>query len=160
MDKNELKLKVFNILKKIKNEHPSNFSGIGIVVYDDEFDNNRHCNLVVGEGCKKYSITDSQLSDYLIEISDYSSCFHDGFHMINENGELTDISQYFVPPIVKGIKPISGHGVRTYSSVCGSTLKGVLFIAAICTNFQIFMFENGKDITASLVRECEEKLNV
>lgn len=160
MEREKLIYETIKLLQEIKFRRPKNFSGIGLVAYNDEFDKNSHCDLRPNKKSNMYYLSDKEFCDYLIDIADYDHCFHDGFHMINQDGKLTHVAQYFVPPVVKGIEPNPDHGVRTYSSICGSTLKGVLFIAAICTNLQIFIFENGKDITEYALRlEREASVN-
>lgn len=137
--------KAYNLCKKIVAKKPKNFSGIGIVAYETNvFDETLHCDLRPGIICKPYSIEEDAVVDYLVNIADYHSILHDGFHMINEKGILTHVAQYFVPPVIKEIEPNQDHGVRLYSSLCGSTLEGVIFIATICTDMSIYILKNGK----------------
>ncbi len=63
---------------------------------------------------------------------------------MNKGGYLTHVAQYFVPPIVKGLIPNQEHGVRLYSSMCGSMIEGVLFIGMISSDNQVFIFANGE----------------
>lgn len=138
---------LFELCKKIVSKRQPNFSGIGLVVYDSQiFDPHKHCDLRPDIECLHYSIKDEEIIDYLNEISDYHNTLHDGFHMVNEEGILTDVAQYFVPPIVKGLYPNQYHGVRFHSSLCGSTMEGVLLIAVICSNESIYILQNGKVI--------------
>lgn len=66
--------------------------------------------------------------------------------MANEEGILTDVAQYFVPPVIEGLLPNQYHGVRFHSSLCGSTMKGVKFIAVICSDESVYILKNGKII--------------
>lgn len=135
----------YYLLKAIKNSKPRDFSGIGLVAYDSgEFDSNCHCDLRPSSPIRKLRLCDAELCDYLIDIANYHHPFHDGFLMINERGELTQVAQYFVPPVIQGLEPNQDHGVRLHSSICGSTMKGVLFIAVISSNLEINIFSMGK----------------
>ena len=134
-----------NLCLKIAANDVRHFSGIGILVYDSkEFDENNHCDLRPEIKCETYSVDDQRLVDYLEHISDYDNTLHDGFHMMDENGILKYVAQYFVPPIVKGLRPNQGHGVRCYSSMCGSMLDGVLFIATICSDKSVYIYQKGE----------------
>lgn len=146
-EENNMRLmdKSYELCKKVIARKPMNFSGIGLVTYDtNEFDENLHCNLRPNIDCPHYSVDNEKLVDYLIDISDYHNTLHDGFHMMNEKGILTHVAQYFVPPVIYGLTPNQDHGVRFHSSLCGSTLKGVLFITIICSDESIYIFEDGE----------------
>ena len=141
----ELIDKVFDLCSKIVSNDLKHFSGIGILVYDsNEFDKSLHCDLRPDIKCKTYSVDDLKLIDYLKYISDYDNTLHDGFHMMDETGTLKYVAQYFVPPIVEGLLPDHEHGVRCYSSMCGSMLRGVLFVATICSDKSIYIFKKGQ----------------
>lgn len=152
----DLLLNSYKLLKKIRGLRPDHFSGIGLVFYDESFDRNRHCDLRPGIKSPYYSISDDSICEYLGEISNCHHTLHDGFHMVNSDGLLTYVAQYFVPPVVKGLSPHQEHGVRLYSALCGSTLKGVLFMGIISSNYDIYMFKKGEYIS---IDELEERIN-
>ena len=136
---------LYKILKKIKVRKTSGFSGIGLVVYNTEyFDHGRHCDLRPDIKSPKYSVCDDNICDYLIDISHYEHALHDGFHMMSSDG---------VPPVVKDLKPNPNHGVRLYSSLCGSTIDGVLCIGIISSNYNIYMFKSGEYIDLNKLEE-------
>lgn len=142
---------MYSLMLEIVKKQPPRFSGMGIVVYDSKnFDNSCHCDLRPGTAVPNINVSETELArDYFIKISDYRSTYHDGFHMINEIGSITHIAQYFVPKLNKKFYPDSTHGVRMYSSICGSILPGVLFTAVISSNYDIEIFENGTAIINS-----------
>lgn len=149
----DLLLETYKMLKEVVYAAPSNFSGIGLVAYDSKkFDSKCHCNLRPNIKNPQYCIKNKEFSDYLIEIADYHNTLHDGFHMMNESGILTHVAQYFVPPIVDNLVPNQEHGVRLHSSMCGSMLEGILFIAVICSDLNIYIFKSGKNVN-KLVEE-------
>lgn len=133
--------------QKIVNSQPACFSGIGLVVYNSlSFDRSSHSDLRPGYKAPDYHVGNDQFYRFLAEISDYHNTFHDGFHMVDETGTLRYIAQYFVPPVVASLGPNQEHGVRLHSARCGSTLKGVIFIAVISSNFEVHFFKDGNAI--------------
>ena len=135
---------MYSLLKRISDNCTENFSGIGIVVYDERvFDSNCHCDLRPNNKCKNYNIKDERIVNYLIDVSDYHNDLHDGFDMIDSKGNLTHVAQYFVPPIVKRFQPNLKHGVRLHSSICGSVLDGVICIGVISSGRDIYILRNG-----------------
>lgn len=139
--------RTYEVLKEIKKNPGDGFSGLGLVVYDSEvFDSTIHLDLRPNTDFIHSNIYKKDICNCLKEISDYRNTLHDGFHFIDQQGTLTHVAQYFVPGIVKNLYPIQEHGVRLYSSMCGSTISGVLFIATICSNGDIYIYENGKEM--------------
>lgn len=142
-----LEEQAFELCKKIVERNPQNFSGIGLVVYDSKvFDQRKHCNLRPDIMCPSYKLDDDEMVDYLVDISDYHNTLHDGFLMVNEKGILTDVAQYFVPPVIDGLFPNQYHGVRFHSSLCGSKMEGVIFIAIICSDESVYILKDGEII--------------
>ena len=147
----------YKLLRKIANKDIEHFTGIGLVVYNEEtFDADCHCDLRPDIICPKYYISDEEICDYLIGVSKHENTLHDGFHMVNEKGVLSYVAQYFVPPVIPSLKPHQDHGVRVYSSMCGSVLPGVLFIGVISSNRDIYIFRNGEYVDLNRLEEREE----
>lgn len=137
----------YEVLKEIKKDPGDGFSGLGLVVYDSEvLDSTTHIDLRPNIEFTHSNIYEKDICNCLKEISDYRNTLHDGFHFIDLQGRLTHVAQYFVPGIVENLYPDQEHGVRLYSSKCGSTILGVLFIATICSNGDIYIYENGKEL--------------
>lgn len=145
--KMDLILRTYKVLSEIKKDLTDEFSGLGLVVYDSTiFSPANHCDLRPGIKFPRYNVYDENIYDCLLSISDYRNTLHDGFHFIDQEGTLTHVAQYFVPSIVKDLHPDQEHGVRLFSSICGSTILGVLFIATICSNGDIYIYESGKPL--------------
>ncbi len=140
-------LQTYKVLSKIKENLTDGFSGLGLVAYDSTvFNPDNHCALRPDIIFPYYNIYNDNICDCLLNISDYRNTLHDGFHFIDEGGTLTHVAQYFVPPIVKGLYPDQEHGVRLFSSLCGSTISGVLFVATICSNGDIYIYKSGNQV--------------
>lgn len=147
---------MYKVLKEIQKDPGEGFTGLGIVVYDSEvFDETSHLDLRPNTKFNHKNIYKDEICNCLKEISDYRNTLHDGFHFVNQDGTLTHVAQYFVPGIVKNLLPDQEHGVRLYSSMCGSTILGILFIATICSNGDIYIYEDGKEINLeTLSQKC------
>jgi len=147
MDEKSLRHLFIKFLEKIKRKAKKfeDFSGIGILVYQSSYLSKiPHFSLrPTFRVTKKMTIGENSTLDFLLQISKKRSKFHDGFHFFNENGELTHISQYFVPPIRK-IKPNESHGMRYHVALLGSYIRGVIFTAVILEKGEAFLFSKGK----------------
>lgn len=146
----------YKALKQVKERLSDGFSGIGLVAYDSlSFSPSNHCDLRPGINLPYHSIYDEDISRFLLDISSYRNTLHDGFHFINQDGIVTHVAQYFVPAIVETLHPHPEHGVRLYSSICGSTIPGVLFIATVCSNGDIYIFRSGKEVDLNKILKGE-----
>ena len=121
------------------------FSGAGFVLYNDLSSLSQyHCNLVNdGKLVTPLKIGSKSLTTFLLEISEFTHPYHDGFHFINSDGILTHVAQFFSPPVNKYLPNILGQGARTFCSQCGSNLDGVLMVGSVSTNRSIYLFEKG-----------------
>jgi len=135
------------IVNNAANNKITNFSGIGLVLYSSKsFSRKHHSDLRPSIKCpENIWINDGTAVDFLLNVSKkYHPC-HDGYHFINEKGQLTDIAQYFWPPIVPEIKPNEQHGTRDLSAKYGSCIKGVIAIGIVHSDYQTFYFEKGEE---------------
>lgn len=142
-----LEEKMYKLLKDIASKSDKNFSGIGIVAYNSEnFPKDCYCDLRPEFKLEKINMSNPEITNKLLEYTDYKNTLHDGFCLLNEDGELTHVAQYFVPKIVSDVRPNQEHGVRTYSAACGSKMQGVNFIGMISCNNEIYLYKDGKEI--------------
>jgi hypothetical protein len=147
MFKRVLRHSVLELLRKLKRgaKKTKHFSGMGIVVYHSSYLPKIPCFSLrpTFKIDKKLIMKEDSTINFLLKISKKDSNLHDGFHFFNENGELTHISQYFVPPIRK-IKPNKYHGVRYHAALLGSYLDGVIFTAVILKDGKTYLFSRGR----------------
>ena len=133
------------LLTNIENRRNTFFSGIGLLCYDNGNDLERfHCDLL--DNAKPLlglNLGSKALEDYLLNISDYRHPYHDGFHLINANGQLTHVAQFLSPPVIKSLKRVPGQGARTFCSQCISAIKGVLLVGSISTKGKILLYKEG-----------------
>ena len=114
-DKEILKL-LKKLLIEVKSKSDNDFEGLGLIVYDDydnlpvvPFDNEKTIELPVKEFNK--------IIGTLLKISNSFSEFHDGFHLISKNFQLTHISNYFSTPIIKNMNIEKKYGSRYRTAI-------------------------------------------
>lgn len=133
-----------NLLLRIKDSKPENFSGLGIVFYKN-LQSLPISPLRERRYLDKMPITDVNLVyRYLVEVSTYSSIWHDGFHLISSDFHLTHFCQYFSTPII-GSAPIEyNYGSRHRTALYGSYIDGVIACGVINSDFNSTIFQRGK----------------
>lgn len=138
MTQNEFK----KILYKIGFNPVENFSGIGIIVCEST------SNLPIVSLRDDYPNIKGSSIHILSEISSLKSNYHDGFHIINEKGELTHVAQYFSPPIAdeRLIDKSRLVGGRFIAALFGSVLKGVIMTGIVSKDRKASIFVDGKEV--------------
>jgi len=139
---NPMQTKFKNLLVDIRRATGADFSGIGLVIYEyiDQ--------LPIIDLRESAPDTNQSLVPLLAEISSSSSQYHDGFHFLNLEWEITHVSQYFSPPIISSI-PLDRSrqiGGRYVAALFGSAIDGVKMCGIISKKIGISIFENGKEV--------------
>lgn len=116
------------ILKRISQTNIEKFKGIGIVLYNSNIlphtiHTDTHSQNPINH---RINISDEECFVFLINLTRSDNPYHDGFIFINEQGTVTNIAQYFVPPIVPYQRPKEGMGIRYSSAFFGSFIRGLL----------------------------------
>lgn len=133
---------LLELLIKIDSLKPKNFSGLGLVLYEN-IDNLPVASLKIIEPSIKLPIKDYEsIIDFLLEISNEDSKYHDGFHFLNKNFELTHISQYIAPPIAKNYLGLES-GSRYRTALYTSFLPQVIACGVLSNNSRPTVFVNG-----------------
>ena len=116
-----------------------------MILYNTKlFPSELHCDLQPHiPFAEKLRLGENALLDYLKTIGDYAHPLHDGFHLINEEGLLTHVSQFFFPPLSANIHPIKGQGARAFTAACGSTVRGVILTGMISAKGKLYFFSDG-----------------
>ena len=118
------------------------FSGLGLVMYKN-IDNLPISPLkkiaeYIQLPIKPYDL----VIDFLIDVSNSNSKYHDGFHLLNENLELTHIAQYLAPPIVK-TKLDEEFGSRYRTAIYTSLISDIVACGVLSKNYPPTVFVNG-----------------
>lgn len=139
------------ILRRISKINIEKFKGIGIVLYNSNLlshtvHTNTHSENPIQD---KLNIFDEECIDTLLDLARWDSPYHDGFIFIDEHGKVTDIAQYFVPPIVPNKRPKEGMGIRYNSAFYGSFISGVIATGMVSSKKEPFLFQNGEKLLLS-----------
>jgi len=136
-------IKFKQILKDIYEGSADDFSGIGLILYKDKAKIPTFPLSIENPNLPKESIVEA-----LIDISKLSSKFHDGFHLISSDFKLTDISQYFSPPIVEEVfvDRSKVFGGRYMAALFGSLIEGVELTGIATTTNGIVIFQKGVEV--------------
>lgn len=129
------------ILRSVMGSARADFSGLGLIVSDAP-DVLPIVSLVNG-----WVQAEGPLDQTLAAISRSGHRFHDGFHVVNSDGQLTAVSQYFSPPIVADLWHPSEiqRGGRYVAGLFGSRLPGVHMTAVASSTYGVMIFLNGRE---------------
>jgi hypothetical protein len=130
-----------NLLHEIWLKSDTDFSGVGIIVCDTPI-----CLPIINLR-EDFPTISGTTAEVLSHLSSTKSKYHDGFHIINQAGLITNIAQYFSPPIVLNVnidrsRPIGG---RFVAAIFGSAIPGVLMSGIVSEGHGLSIFENGHE---------------
>ncbi|MCZ4373878.1 hypothetical protein O4H50_18945 [Vibrio diazotrophicus] len=134
---------ILDTLTQVKHLATHDFSGIGLVVYKDIK------NIPMFPLQQQNFKTDpNNLVSDLLEISSYRSEYHDGFHFISDDFEMSHVAQYFSPPIISNanIDYSKALGGRFMAALFGSYVQGVLLTGILTRSNGIIIFEHGNTV--------------
>lgn len=134
---------LYELLLAVRAGAGPSFSGVGVLISSDP-------SVLPISPLRPVEVPDSWDSalDTLIAISDLTSEFHDGFHVLSPDFRLLRTSQYFAPPIVSGLRgdPERRVGGRYMAALFGSALSGVLASGVVSPGYGVAVFERGREI--------------
>ena len=136
------------LLKAIARLRPVNFSGIGVVFYED-LAQLPHLQLTNDEQQPNVAdLTGGDLASRLAGISVMSSPLHDGFHFVDARcWQLTHVAQFISPPIpCDAGQRFHGTGARLMASVLTSLLPGISCVGLVAHDGEVHLFRNGVDV--------------
>lgn len=130
-------------LSRVREAAGQDFSGIGIILCADGT-NLPICPLRPAG----YLLESGNLIETLAKIASVHSEFHDGFHLITENWRLTQVAQYFSPPIIRNAKidRTKQFGGRYLAAQFGSALPGVILCGVASNGFGLAIFQSGVEV--------------
>jgi hypothetical protein len=136
------------LLKAISNHRSSDFSGVGVVFYDD-LATLPHLQLTGDrEEPDASRFADRDLALVLATISTMAGPLHDGFHFVEARSwRLTHLSQFISPPIPHdAAQRFHGTGARLMAAVLASLLPGIVCVGLVSNGGEIHLFSGGVDI--------------
>lgn len=136
--------KIVDLIDKICENRCKDFTGLGLIFYSKKEhlpieSLNPFCEL------EKRIIDLEKIVQKLIQISKESCECHDGFHLLDRDCILTDLSYYFSTPISKEKRPKQSNGSRYRTAFYGSMLKDVILTVIINSNYNVMIFINGEE---------------
>ena len=135
--------KLIYILREVVKLSGKDFSGVGVIVWDEEFD------LPIFPLRVNVTIPNHEkLAVNLAQISSLNSVLHDGFHILTTTLKLVRVAQYFSPPIVHNIRLNRERrfGGRYLAALFGSKIPGVVLSAVATPALGIAIFKNGQEV--------------
>lgn len=129
-------------LKGVQGSVGERFSGVGIIVCDAP-------ERIPLFPIRQFgSLAHVDTEQVLAQISTPTSEFHDGFHVLSSQWELTRVAQYFSPPIIQtsNIDRSKRFGGRYLAALFGSALLGVDATGIASKEFGIAVFAGGEEV--------------
>lgn len=137
-----------HLLKAIVERKGNDFSGVGVVFYDD-IAALPHLQLTneTEDPCAAH-FKDWSLATALAAISTMRSPLHDGFHFVETRSwQLSHISQFISPPIpADAALRFRGSGARLMAAVLASLLPGITCVGLVSHSGEIYLFRGGVDL--------------
>jgi DNA integrity scanning protein DisA with diadenylate cyclase activity len=135
--------KLVDTLRDVVKLSGKDFSGIGVIVWNEEFE------LPIFPLRVNAKIPNNEkLAKNLAQISSLNSDLHDGFHILTPTLKLVRVAQYFSPPIVHDISLNRERrfGGRYLAALFGSKISGVVLSAIATPALGIAIFKNGHEV--------------
>ncbi len=135
--------KLIETLRDVVKLSGKDFSGVGVIVWNEEFD------LPIFPLRVNVKIPNNEkLAKNLAQISSLSSDLHDGFHVLTPTLKLVRVAQYFSPPIIHEVRLNRERrfGGRYLAALFGSKIPGVVLSAVATTALGIAIFKNGQEV--------------
>ena len=139
---------IFSLLDSVRARRTSGFAGLGLIYYrsirdlpilalgDTSLDTP---TLPIGSA--------SAIANALVEVSDRSSSWHDGFHLIDaRSGALTHLSQFISPPLdvqLAGLRSFKPSGAREMAAMLASQIEAVESVAVLGSDGEARVFREG-----------------
>ncbi|HDU8673729.1 TPA: DNA integrity scanning protein DisA nucleotide-binding domain protein [Morganella morganii subsp. morganii] len=139
MTKDNLYKLLYDVWKKSNRVY---FSGIGVIIC-----NNPDSLPIINLRSTSPIPNDSTLK-LLSKISNKNSEYHDGFHILDETGNVTYIAQYFSPQIIENISFDRSRfvGGRFVAALYGSCIDEIKLTGIVSEGNSLSIFEAGKEI--------------
>lgn len=135
----ELKL----ILKEVNGKAGENFTGLGLLVCD-----NADQLPIAPLYATSPDLFGNDLQENLLNLSNVDNPYHDGFHIISSELEITHVAQYFYPSPSKNLYLDfkKKYGARYYAARAGSVIPHVKYAAIVSNSYNAVVFKNGEEL--------------
>lgn len=153
----ELCGKLFKLLSEASKLSGCDFTGTGVIVHPEPSELDLFPIALDAEFGPQSSVEET-----IAQISKPTSRRHDGFHVLSPELELLAISQYFSPPVVKGLELDRERvfGGRYLAALFGSKIEGVLATGIATPTLGAIVFCDGKEFEAALGEDAPQSEDV
>ena len=131
------------LLNDVVGSAAHNFTGVGVVVVRTS----AHLpTFPIGPPFKNdYS---ESTASTIASVSVPDSAHHDGFHILTRSHQISAMSQYFSPPVIKGMKICrkTNFGGRYLAAAFGSKIDGVLLTGIATPALGVVVFSDGMEM--------------
>ncbi|SFC09240.1 diadenylate cyclase [Pseudoalteromonas denitrificans] len=125
-------------------EVPIGFTGLGIILVDDDIGTLPISPLLSEKDCYSEQQNEQEIINFLFGISNVSDNRHDGFHVVSLKTGILKISQYFSPMIPSGFNgTVFDVGARYRTAQYGSLYKNVPSVIVISQKGEVSVAKNG-----------------
>lgn len=141
----KIAINLIKLLEDVQSQNIGEFSGLGLLVYSHTASGLPVASLKMQT--KEYHLPLSTIEEtfnFLVDASSNNSKYHDGFHLLNENFQLTHLSQYIAPKIIHDIKIVNEFGSRYRTALYSSLLTNVIATGVVSNNYKATVFIKGK----------------
>lgn len=149
MEAKEVSKQVAQLMRRISDETPEDFAGLGLIVYS-QLDELSHIPLHVPASDTKVvnAIGEEAVAGVLVHLSTLSSPWHDGFHFIRlADFRLTHVAQFVSPPVPadEALVPLE-RGARHMTAALASLVNGILLTAVLPAQGEVVLYKEGKKV--------------
>ncbi len=133
------------LLHRVYSQADATFSGLGIIVWDGV----STIPICPMRGEQPKGIHHNTTIEVVMNISHEGSPFHDGFHVVDVNLALVQVSVYFSPSISAQVETPAKrkmYGGRYLAAAFGSCLEGVLCTGVVSRQYGPIVFEQGREV--------------
>lgn len=132
-----------DLLRQVTTKAGNDFSGVGLLVSDDIAQ-----IPIISLRNSVEPLNGMSTCEYLLHISKPDSLYHDGFHILSSDMQVSKVSQYFSPPIIPNLfvtqrKP---YGGRYMAALFGSGIPQIKISGIASLGFGFAVFEAGREI--------------
>lgn len=136
--------RLLHLLSYVRDRVQHDFSGIGLLIYRD-------LEAIPAFPLRHgFSPASRQpVAEAILELASVGNPYHDGFHLLTENLELTHSCQYLAPPIDRtvNVSPSQQIGARYMTALFASKLSSVVATGIVSAVGKVVVFENGTPIS-------------
>ena len=136
---------LLKLLIEIDKHKARTFTGLGLIMFSDIGNLPKASMKNVEPYLHLPLISYDEVLNFLIKSARATNKYHDGFHLLNKNLELTHVAQYLAPRITK-TQIEHEFGSRYTTAIYASKMPGIIASGVLSKNYPPTVFRKGKSI--------------